>query len=212
MYDLNNKPPQEAWQELLCDLDGIYAARVVFSKDEVPEEIHVLASETKSAKALTRDIQSALMAAFGASVDYRIISIAQVAPKMIEKRVRLGYAGIETRSSNGSGEISVFLTWGEDRKEGTAPYSSRHSFSRVRGVALATIDAVNKYISGNCQLELLTAEQVEVGGRAAIIAAICDEQGKQLLGSAFVLEDNDNAVVRAVLDALNRKISCFLVA
>lgn len=212
MYDRSNKPPQEAWQELLCDLDGVYAARVVFSKDEVPEEIHVLASEGKSAKALTRDIQSALMAAFSVPVDYRIISIAQVAPKMIEKRVRLGYDGIETRASNGSGEISVYLSWGEERREGKAPYNSRHSFSRIRGVALATLDAVEKYINCNCQFELLTAEQIDVGGRKAVLTAICDEQGKQLLGSAFIAEDADNAVVRAVLDALNRKIACFLVA
>lgn len=68
----------DTWPELLCQLSGIYAANVVFSKDDRPEEIHVLASQEKSPKTLTRDIQSAAMAAFGVAVDYRIISIAQI--------------------------------------------------------------------------------------------------------------------------------------
>jgi hypothetical protein len=38
-----------------------------------------------------------------------------------------------------------------------------------------------------------------------------DKEGYQLIGSASIEEDNDNAIVRAVLDAVNRRISQYIV-
>jgi hypothetical protein len=206
VFEPDTKSLPESLQDLLCQLDGIYAARIILEKDKEPKEIHILASEAKSPKALTRDIQSALMASYGISVDYRIISIAQVAPKMIEKQIRLRYGGIETKFIDGCGNISVYLSWGDDRREGKASYTSR---SRYHGVALATLDAISKYISGNsnCWFELITTELTKVGGMPVALVAMCDEHGQQLLGSSYVMEDADNAVVRAVLDALNRRIA-----
>ena len=62
------------WQELICRLEGVQAAQVVFAENGMPCEIHVLAGPEKSSKSLVRDIQSALTAQFGVQVDHRIIS------------------------------------------------------------------------------------------------------------------------------------------
>ena len=214
------KTPADAWQELLCRLDGISAARVVFSDDNIPKEIHILATDEKSPKALTRDIQSALAAAFDATVDHRIISIAQfqkpveeVERPEFEKDPRLRFVGIETKVFDGCGEITVFLTRGEEHRIGKASFSGKHSFSRCRGVALATLDAVSKYLNRNeqgCWFELLSVETAEMGGKQVAFAVLCDEEEQQLLGTSVVTEGNDDAIVRAVLDALNRRISKFL--
>ena len=56
------------WQELICRLEGVQAAQVVFAENGMPCEIHVLAGPEKSSKSLVRDIQSALTAQL-ASVD-----------------------------------------------------------------------------------------------------------------------------------------------
>ena len=66
------------WQELICRLEGVQAAQVVFAESGMPCEIHVLAGPEKSSKSLVRDIQSALTAQFGVQVDHRIISVAQL--------------------------------------------------------------------------------------------------------------------------------------
>ena len=55
-----------AWKNLICKIDGVQSARVVFGERGEVEEIHVIADERRTAKQVTRDIQSALMAAFDA--------------------------------------------------------------------------------------------------------------------------------------------------
>lgn len=214
MNQTERKTPAEAWQELLCRLDGISAARVVFSEDNTPKEIHILATDEKSPKALTRDIQSALMAAFDTTVDHRIISIAQFQKPAVEdtgeRDERLRFVGIETRVFDGCGEITVFLTHGEEHQTGKASFSGKHAFSRCRGVALAALDAVSKYINKTEEgfwIELLSAETAEMAGRQVAFVVLCDETDQQLLGTATFSEGSDNAMVRAVLNALNRRIS-----
>lgn len=210
MSQPENKASHESLQELICRLDGVYAAKVVLSpKDSSPQEIHVLASEAKSPKALTRDIQSALMAAFDVEVDYRIISIAQVHPQITGKETRLSYVGIEVKYINGSGNISVFLSHKDQVLEGKATYIGRQRLSHIRGVALATLDAIGQYLKSlaNCHFELITADIIEVIGNPVALVVLSDEERQQYIGSTFVRENNDDAVVRAVLSSLNRKIS-----
>lgn len=209
MLQPETKSSVSSWQDLICRLEGVCAAKVVLSTENVPEEIHILASTTKSPKAITRDVQSALMAVFGIEVDYRIISIAQIHSELQEKDCRLCYSGIDTKFIDGQGEVTVFLSHGDCRMEGKASYTSRNMTSHLRGVAYATLDAVSKYISinGSCHYDLITTEIIEVGGNSVVLAVLCDGEGRQFVGSSFIRGNHDDAMVRAVLDALNRRIS-----
>ena len=65
-------------EQALGQVADIRAARVVSSDDGVIQEIHVLASPTKSPKQLVRDIESTIMAQFGIPIDHRTVSIAQL--------------------------------------------------------------------------------------------------------------------------------------
>ncbi|GAB1477412.1 hypothetical protein MASR2M70_22520 [Bacillota bacterium] len=211
MSQPETKPLAQSWQELICRLDGVCAAKVILGEDDNPEEVHILADYSKSPKALTRDVQSALMAVFGVDVDYRIISIAQVRTDMSERVHRLNYSGIDIKYLGGQGDITVYLSYEESQFEGKASYTARNTASHLRGVALATLDAVSKYAASNNtdkgRFEMISSEVVEIGGRAANIVTLCDDRGKHYIGSSFVREHHDDAVVRAVLDALNRRIS-----
>lgn len=209
VFQSESKPVSIAWQDLICRIDGVYAAKVVMAESGHPEEIHILASDKKSPKSITRDIQSAIMATYGISLDYRIISIAQVASDFVEKTERLRFAGIETRVFDGQGEVSVFLARGDDRFIGKSTYSGKHTASRFRSVALATMDAIALHFGREFtgKYELISAETTEIGGKIAAMVSICDEQGRQLLGNAYITEDSDNAFVRAVLNALNRNLA-----
>lgn len=199
----------KAYKELILKLEGVYAANVVLSDNNVPEEIHILADKDKTPKALTRDVQSALSAAFGIAVDYRIISIASVSDKLVEKQKRLNYSGIDIKNIDGSGEVTVYLSCDDDWRGGKAVYKGRNLLSKLRAVALATLDAISQFTgdNGENRLELITAEIIKVGVRPVAMTLICDEDGRQYMGSVFVNDDNENAIVRSVLDALNRYIS-----
>ncbi|HZK01724.1 MAG TPA: hypothetical protein VFC96_02560 [Anaerovoracaceae bacterium] len=215
MLQSETKPLALSWQELICRLDGVHAAKVVLGSDEAPEEIHILASTAKSPKALTRDVQSALMAVFGIEVDYRIISIAQIHSDLYSRIPRLCYLGIDVRYLDGQGNITVYLACGDSHFEGTACYTARNTASHLKGVALATLDGISKYVTtennGHRHYEIISSEVVEIGGRPANIVTLCDDQGKHYIGSSFVREHHDDAVVRAVLDAVNRSISKYAV-
>lgn len=211
MVQAEKRPPALSWQDLICRLDGVYAAKVVLNEEDAPEEIHILGSTSKSPKSLTRDVQSALMAAFGIEVDYRVISIAQVHPELAVSGNRLRYMGIDNKYINGHGEITVYLSCGDTCLEGSSSYTVRNSTSHLRGIALATIDAISKYIAheGSIQFEVLSSEIIDMGGKSANLVTLCDDQGQCYIGSSFIREHHDDAVVRAVLDALNRRIARF---
>lgn len=88
------------WQELICRLEGVQAAQVVFAENGMPCEIHVLAGPEKSSKSLVRDIQSALTAQFGVQVDHRIISVAQLSEGLVPRGdFRLAHTGLEIKSA-----------------------------------------------------------------------------------------------------------------
>lgn len=211
MTQSDRKSSAQSWQELVCRLDGVYAAKVVLLDDETPAEIHILASTAKSPKSLTRDIQSALMAAFGIEVDYRIISIAQIHPDMSEKSSRLCYLGIDIKYLDGRGDVTVYLSCDDIHFEGKSSYTARSTASHLRGVALATLDGISQFITNNAgkprRFEMISSEVMEIGGRPANIVTLSDNKGAYYIGSSFVREHHDDAVVRAVLDALNRCIT-----
>jgi hypothetical protein len=62
----------------LQQIAGVRAVRIVASDDGRIEEVHVLGLPGKAPKQLVRDIESALQALYGISIDRRKISIAQI--------------------------------------------------------------------------------------------------------------------------------------
>lgn len=78
-----NVPESAAYPEyeiegLLTALTGVLAARVSLGESGRMEEVHVLADASMHPKQIVRNIESALSAGLGMSVDRRIISVAQV--------------------------------------------------------------------------------------------------------------------------------------
>ena len=127
------------WQELICRLEGVQAAQVVFAENGMPCEIHVLAGPEKSSKSLVRDIQSALTAQFGVQVDHRIISVAQLSEGLAPRGdFRLAHTGLEIKSAGGRVSASVTLARGCDTYTGhgesaNTPFARRRCGSEPRG-------------------------------------------------------------------------------
>ena len=195
------------WQELICRLDGVQAAQVVFAENGMPCEIHVLAGPEKSSKSLVRDIQSALTAQFGVQVDHRIISVAQLSEGLVPRGdFRLAHTGLEIKSAGGRVSASVTLARGCDTYTGHGE-SANTPFARRRCVSEAALAAVNRAAGETC-FELASVDAVTLAGQGIVVAQVYSlRDGQRLLGSAFLNEDPDNAAVHSVLSAVNRRLS-----
>ncbi len=198
------------WQSLISKLNGVYAAHVVFSEEQEPIEIHVLASNQRNGKALVRDVQSAISARYGVEIDYHIISIAQIAADMLtDIRYRLNYSGIQMHSSDNGVEVTVTLSRDEERFSGTA-IGSKLLFSRMRCIAQATLEAVKKCTNDTCFFELASTELIRSNGRAIVMTQIyCIPELTPLIGCVYAEPDTDAAVVQSVMDAINRKLEIY---
>ncbi len=195
------------WQELICRLEGVQAAQVVFAENGMPCEIHVLAGPEKSSKSLVRDIQSALTAQFGVQVDHRIISVAQLSEGLAPRGdFRLAHTGLEIKSAGGRVSASVTLARGCDTYTGHGE-SANTPFARRRCVSEAALAAVNRAAGETC-FELASVDAVTLAGQGIVVAQVYSlRDGQRLLGSAFLNEDPDNAAVHSVLSAVNRRLS-----
>ena len=195
------------WQELICRLEGVQAAQVVFAENGMPCEIHVLAGPEKSSKSLVRDIQSALTAQFGVQVDHRIISVAQLSEGLVPRGdFRLAHTGLEIKSAGGRVSASVTLARGCDTYTGHGE-SANTPFARRRSVSEAALAAVNRAAGETC-FELASVDAVTLAGQGIVVTQVYSlRDGQRLLGSAFLNEDPDNAAVHSVLSAVNRRLS-----
>ena len=195
------------WQELICRLEGVQAAQVVFAENGMPCEIHVLAGPEKSSKSLVRDIQSALTAQFGVQVDHRIISVAQLSEGLVPRGdFRLAHTGLEIKSAGGRVSASVTLVRGCDTYTGHGE-SANTPFARRRCVSEAALAAVNRAAGETC-FELASVDAVTLAGQGIVVTQVYSlRDGQRLLGSAFLNEDPDNAAVHSVLSAVNRRLS-----
>ncbi len=198
------------WQALISKLNGVYAAHVVFSDEQEPREIHVLASSMRNSKSIVRDVQSAISARYGIDVDYHIISVAQVSGRMMTGlNFRLTYTGVSVLSASGKVESSVTLTKDNEQFVGNA-IGSVLPFSRMRSIALATLDAVKACTGGTSFFELAGIELVRSCGRPIIITQVyCIPDCAPLIGCVFGEPDADAAVAQSVLDAINRKLEFY---
>lgn len=205
-------------ERLIASISGVSAAKVVTDAEGRIVEIHVLADTGKSPKQIVRDIQSCTMAAYGIPVDYKTISVAQIEPELRQAAApqpaavltvpRLLYVGLTVRTERMRAEATVALELNGKRFEGTAraPANER---GRRNACASACLAALHAYLGDDGLLQLLETQKSRIAGFDAVTAAVGFLDGDRetvLLGTAPVRPDatEDDAAVKAVLDALNR--------
>ncbi len=203
---MTNAQLTQEWKELLCQLDGVLSAHVVFSELGVPEEVHVLATTQKRPKAIARDVQSALISRFGTDIDHHIISVAQIQPEMMERLdSRLVFTGVQIRVEGVNVVATVMLKRGGREVEGSAS-GTNLQYTRRRCVAMATLDAITKCTQ--LIFELAGVESVPLFGSEVVVSQVFSPaDGRCLVGSSVSEADQDVAVVQSVLGAVNRRVA-----
>jgi hypothetical protein len=217
--DLTSTPPQldlhdptirRAAERALTDIPGILAARLVPGFEREIDELHVVTDLDRTPKRTVRDVQTLLMARFGVTTDHRVVSVVQLderAPLAATRRVVIESVGL---SGNGIEVAATVVLRSDDGMYEGQAQGSGSGAGRHRTTAAATLDAVRPLLAAGSVVELTGIELVNIGTTriaVAVLEVTSPRTSTTLSGSAVVRDAAPDAVVRAVLDALNRTIS-----
>jgi len=204
----------EEIEEALGQVAEIKAARVVSSADGVIQEVHVLALPTKAPKQLVRDIESTIMARFGIPIDHKKISIAQLGQEAVAKNgsppipPRPRIVSINSTVSGVQTTVGVTLDIGGRDYVGRAGGPNSQT-GRQRLVAEATLDAISQHGEGAHSFALEDVAVLPLGKEHVAVACVTlvSTLGEQsYAGSALVRQNEKDSIVRATLDAINRRM------
>jgi hypothetical protein len=197
-------------------LPEVVACRIVADAVGRPLEVHVLAHPGKHPKQVVRDVQSVALASFGLEIDRRIVSVVQLAPtgstaqdEAGSRTSRVAIGSIQSQLEGRRATIRITLSSGGAEATGFAEGSSAAA-TRLRLLASATLDALRQLDDAAEAVELEDASLARVGGHDVVLVTLVHvdpPHEHQLIGAALARHQPDAAAVRAVLDAVNRRLS-----
>ncbi|MBM7582760.1 hypothetical protein JOD02_001629 [Caldicoprobacter guelmensis] len=200
----------QEYETFLNKIPGIISSKIVLNQEGDIIELHILASTERNPKQISRDVQSALMAKYGIPLDHKVISIAQIqdGSRICRVNPRLAIKSVSINMEDSRVEARVVLAKDDKAFEGTA-CGLNFTQGRFRALAEATINAIQQFLGGECMFSVMDIQKTAISGKPVCIVAISqvsDHTEGFLVGSAPIEHDENKAVVKAVLDALNRKL------
>jgi hypothetical protein len=199
----------------LCRLPDVAAVRIVADAVGRPVEVHVLAHTGKQPKQVVRDVQSVALASFGIELDRRIVSVVQLGPNgssqpdaPAEASTRARITSTQSHTSGLRTTVQVALAHRGEEAVGYAEGTVAGS-ARARLVALAALDALRQLEPGADNLDVDSAQIVRAGAHDVVVVSLVyvdPPLEHHLTGSAMLHTSADDATVRAVLDATNRRL------
>jgi hypothetical protein len=193
--------------ESINKIDGVLSVKIIEENGEI-SEVHILANKLRAPKQIVRDIESSLIVLYDYKIDRRVISIVQIDTEDTSSINRIQYAGIIVNSTNTSIECTVKLCYEDGEAEVT--------LSRVRTllnsrkiVAEATIRTIEEIIQQASIFDIqdvIVTEGRDVSFVSVIVNMITKGQEDAMVGSAIIKNDINEAIVKATLDAINRRV------
>lgn len=219
-------------QDLVGRLQGVSSCQISADASGEITEVHVVAITDKAPKFIARDVESCLKAELGLDVDHRKIGVAVVesdterpsepagGPEPV--RVKSGEAVVEFpveeyASRFAFQSVNLFIAQQSMRAEvelsrgsvtafGSAQ-SDRPNRSPLEIVAQATLQAASEYLDETVRLCLVGLRRISVDDTDTIVVIvdrISGRDSKRLAGTSIVTENENQTVVFATLDAVNR--------
>lgn len=194
-------------KNMIAKIDGVMNVKLVVENDEITE-VHILANNLRAPKQIVRDIESSLLAAFDYRIDRKVISIAQIQTEDTEALRRVKYSGIDLKSEGNALECTVSLL--HDGEEFGEPVSGiKTAANRKKIVADAAVKTIEKILG---QAYLFNIEDVVINTSrdityvSVLVNMVLNENEQTMVGSAIVRHDVNEAIAKATLDAVNRRI------
>ncbi len=197
-------------ENLIKQIRAVISANIVLGEDGNIEEIHILAEDSRNAKQIVRDVETLLKVEYDIEIDHKKISVVQLnkEQKLNGDEKRLKLTGISYSLQNDLLEATVELSSTSRTCQGrSSGLNSRRN--SIRLFAEATMKAINEFLPQDCRLLLEDVETYPLGDRqvvSTILIFIQNSTEEHLVGSALVRQDEKEAVVRAMLSAVNRRV------
>lgn len=196
-------------EESLNTLPDVYAARVTMNatNDDV-EEIHALASHSRSPKKVVRDIESLILVKFGLRIDYRRVSLVQVSEQDLITYFRRPKLVSVTQDTEDGFGVTVRLAHADNVPSEGIAQAQTNPPNPCRLAALATLRAVSDIVDTE-KVTLADAQTAELSGQTVALVHLSrqTESGEErLLGCSFANPDVIHGAAQATLDALNRRL------
>jgi hypothetical protein len=196
----------------LAQVEGVYAARVVMDKG-APCEIHIVASMERKPKQMIRDIETLVFVKHGLRVDYRKISLVQLAG---EDLLRLPLARPEIREVceehlGDQRRIRVVIQGGGQVVQGEASERIDNPVPFYTA-ARATVNCIEKLVGHEMDVRVNNVTTLRLDSHevaVVILTCLIENREETFVGASFVGSRQAESAARATLDALNRRIFPF---
>lgn len=199
-------------EDFINRLDGVISSKIVEDEMGVVKEVHVLISENRHPKQISKDVQTVLATNLEKPIDYRCISIAQTAIHNIKGVSRINFQSVNTRNSSDGISVEVELVRNKELFIGSSKgVNSRSNNDRV--TVEATLKCLSKMMSNDELLLIADIDEVQLAKSSVAVVAINKVYKMSediLVGSAIIRDDRKESLVRATLDAVNRKVNILL--
>lgn len=198
-------------QRAIERIEGVSTARVILGENDEISEIHLVSSSPRRPKQVVRDIESLLNAQFGIHVDYRRISLVQISSESAlatHKRIQLVSAQPLLPAEN---SVQVTLQDDHSRYEGVSLCASaeQNDEPHTRAAASATLTALQQTLTQSVQLAVHEVQTVHTDDQqvALVIVLAGTPNGQErLTGTCIIRHSLIEAVAKATLDAVNRRL------
>lgn len=200
MQEESPEPPAPELERAVACVRGVRGAKVEARHGRI-ETIRVLVVPERMDERTERLIRATAAKSLG-EIDLPKIDMLSAADGSLEVGARRRLSSLIVERSGASFKARVALELGGDVLVGES--SSSHSRRlELEAVARSVVGAAHELLDENLEIE--SAEMVEVGGRRVAVVLLTG-RSVTLTGAATVDADDYEAIARATLDALNRRL------
>lgn len=196
-----------AFQDTINKIEGVISSKVVVNNDELTE-MHVLANNIRSPKQIVRDIETAIITVFNYKIDRKLISIAQIETDYDEKLKRIKFEGITLTTNDNTAECTVTLIY-EEQEYSVSQIGIKTISNKRKIVADTTIKVVEKILGQAALFDIQnvyihTSENISFV--TVLVNMVINGNEETMVGSAIVKTDINEAITKATLGAINRRV------
>lgn len=210
---VRGEPLAQRAEDIIRRLRGVSAVRVDLAQGGIIDRVHVLSTAERSPRIVAGDIVSALAAELSVEIEPNQVRIAtrraeQQDGAHPQARPRLKFVGMTVATLHASAEVKIQLEHDGAIVEGTAA-GPNAAVQRLQLIGAATLRAVEAHLRAQGIFLLENVMIAPLGARQVALALVAwlGPEEDVLSGSSLVRDDPREAVVRAVLDAVNRPVA-----
>jgi len=195
------------FQEMINKVNGVISTKIIHEDNDI-QEMHILANTLRAPKQIVRDIESILLTTFDYRIDRKVISIAQIETEDIDPIKRIKFGGIDLEVQSNILECRVKLLY-EEQEFFVTQVGIKTAANRKKIVAKATIDAVEKILGQTFIFDvqdIISSTNRDITFISVLVNMVINETEETMVGSAIVKNDINEAIAKATLSAINRRV------